>query len=433
VLKKTLAIKCGRLIDGSGTDPLSNAVLIVEGSMITEVGENLSIPQGAQVLDASNRIVMPGLIDGHVHLNMDVGIPPFQMIFASDAEVNLRAAKNARITLEAGYTSILGNCGYGHYADLFLKQAIDDGWLPGPRLFTSGPQVTSTLRLGDCLKYCLPFHPFQVADGREEMRKLVRRHLVSGVDWIKVLATYDISSPNGEPALRNLSASELEVIVEEVHAQKKKVKVHLEGQETTKVALRAGIDIALHGFALDDDDVELMRKTGITLIPTLAWIGESLRTGASGLPDWYLKKTKRYSAAHEASFKRAHEAGVLIAAGTDCSGGGSTGDFLRHGENAKELEYLVKYGVTPMNAILAATRNVAEAFGVSHLLGTLASGKLADILILDGDPLDDITILQDPSRIETIIKNGELAVTNGVSRAFACSSLQPYSPGSLAG
>jgi imidazolonepropionase-like amidohydrolase len=431
-LHQTLAIKCGRLIDGSGNNPLSNAVLIIEGSTIAEMGENLSIPQGAKVLDASNRIVMPGLIDGHVHLNMDVGIPNFQMLFAPDAEINLRAAKNARITLEAGYTSILGSCGYGHYADIFLKQAIDNGWLPGPRLYTSGPQVTSTLRLGDCLKYDFPLHPFQVADGDDEIRKLVRKHLASGADWIKVLATYDISSPNGEPALMNLTAKELEVIVEEVHAQKKKVKVHLEGQQTTKDALGAGIDIVLHGFVLDDDDVELMRRTGVALIPTLAWIGESLRTGASGLPDWYLKKTKRYSATHISSFKRAHEAGVLIAAGTDCSGGGSIGDFLRHGENAKELEYLVKHGFTPMNAIVAATRNVAEAFGVSHLLGTIEPGKLADILILVGDPLDDITLLQDPSRIETIIKNGEITVTQGVSRAITCSSLQPYPPGSLA-
>ncbi|UCH38180.1 MAG: amidohydrolase family protein [Candidatus Bathyarchaeota archaeon] len=426
-MKTILAIKCGRLINGTGADPLPDATLIIEGSRIIEIGENLSTPQDAKVLDASNRVVLPGLIDGHVHLNMDVGMSASQQLLASDAEVTLRAAKNARLTLEAGYTSILGNCGFGHYADLFLKHAIDTGWLPGPRLFTSGPQVTSTLRLGTCLKYGFPLLPFQVADGDEEMRKLVRRHIVSGVDWIKALATYDISSLNGEPALRNVTPSELEVIVEETHSQKRKVKAHLKGRETTKAALRAGIDVALHGFALDDDDVELMRRTGVTLIPTLAWMGEALRTSASGLSDWYLNKTKRYSASHIASFKRAHAAEVLIAAGTDCSGGGTTGDFLHHGDNAKELEYLVRYGFTPMNAIIAATNNVAHAFGLSHLLGTLEPGKLADLLIIKGDPLDDITILQDHSRIETIIKNGELAATHGVARAFVCPSLQPYS------
>jgi len=427
-----VAIKGGTLIDGTGDEPLPGAVVIIEGSNITEVGEKLTIPQGAEVIDAAGKTVMPGLIDGHVHLNADPGKGPLERLVPPDSLTNLRAARNAKITLEAGFTSILGNCGYGNYADLFLREAIDSGWIPGPRLWTSGPAVTSTLRRGLNMKYGLAPRSFEVADGVEEMRKLVRRHIVSGVDWIKVLATYAVGSPNGEPAHMNLNAEELRVIAEEAHAHRKRAKVHLEGMETTKDALEAGIDIVLHGFFLDEDDVEHMSKRGVSLIPTLAWRGELVRTGAPGQPEWYLQKAKSYGPSHLASFKRAREAGVLIAAGTDCSGGGSSGDFLRHGENAKELEYLVLNGLTPMEALVAGTRSVAEAFGLSQLIGSVEPGKLADIIVVDGDPLKDITILQEKRRIETVMKNGEIVVGHGVSRASVCPPLQPHPPGFLA-
>jgi imidazolonepropionase-like amidohydrolase len=422
-----IAIKCGRLITATGADLLHNAVLIIENSKIVELGENLSLPQQSRVIDATGKTVMPGLIDGHTHLDADPGKPPLETLRPPDSLTNLRAAKNARLTLEAGYTSILGNCGYGLYADLFLKQAIDSGWIPGPRLWTSGPGITTTLRRGIYTKYGLAQLPSGTADGPEAMRKLVRQHIVSGVDWIKVLATYAVGSPIGEPSFLNLNASELQVIIDEAHAQRKKVKAHLEGERTTKEAIHAGIDIVLHGFFLDDHDVGHMRKRKIPLIPTLAWRGELVKTGAPGQPDWYLQKAQRYEAAHLSSFQRAREAGVLIAAGSDCSGGGSAGDFLRHGENAKELEYLVMNGLSPMDAILAGTKNVAEAFGLSRLIGSLEPGKLADILIVNGNPLTDISILQDKGRINTVIKNGVIVCNQGITTPSLCPPLPPFS------
>jgi imidazolonepropionase-like amidohydrolase len=425
---RLVAVKSGLLLDGTGRDPLKDGVVIIEDSKITEVGEKLPMPQGAEIIDASNELVMPGLIDGHIHLDSDPGLTVFERLFAPDSRVNLRAAKNARLTLEAGFTSILGNNGYRNYADIFLRESIENGWIPGPRLYTSGPSITSTLRNGLYTKYgfsCYPLEQFSVADGVEELRKLVRKHVVSGVDWIKVLATYDLSSASGEPALVAMNREELQVVAQEAHAQDRKVKVHLEGEQTTKEALDVGIDIVLHGFCLDDDDVELMQKKKIALIPTLAWVGEVIRTGAPGMPEWYCKRAKRYNPNQIASFKRAHQAGAVIAAGTDCSGGGTIGDFFRHGENTKELEYLVRNGFTPMEAIVAGTRNVAEAFGLSHLIGTIEPGKLADVIVVDGDPLKDITILQDKTRIKTVIKNGDVVVENGSSKAIACSSLQP--------
>jgi imidazolonepropionase-like amidohydrolase len=422
-----IAIKCGRLIDATGNPLLHDAVIIIENSKIVEVGENLRLPQGVKIIDATSKTVMPGLIDGHVHLDSDPAKNPFERYLPPDSLTNLRAAKNARITLSAGYTSILGNCGYGLYADLFLKQAIDSGWMPGPRLWTSGPGITSTLRGGIYVKYGLVQTSYGTADGPEEVRKLVRQHVVSGVDWIKVLATYAVGSPLGEPTFMNLNADELQVIIDEAHAQRKKVKAHLEGRITTKDAINAGIDIVLHGFFLDDDDVEQMRKRGIPLIPTLAWRGELLKTGAPGQPDWYLSKAQRYGPPHFSSFKRAHEAGVLIAAGSDCSGGGSAGDFLRHGENAKELEYLVSNGLTPMEAVMAGTKNVAEAFGLSQFIGSIEPGKFADIIVVNGDPLTDITILQEKHRIETVIKHGEIVLNHGFLTPSLSPPLSPYS------
>jgi imidazolonepropionase-like amidohydrolase len=326
----------------------------------------------------------------------------------------------------------LGNCGYGNYADLFLKEAIDEGWLPGPRLYSSGPGVTSTLRRGVNQKFGFDPPPYTVADGVEEVRKLIRRHVASGVDWIKVLGTFAVGSPLQDPALMNLTKDEIKTIVEEAHAQYKKVKVHLEGRKTTKEAIDAGIDIVLHGFFLDDDDVELMAKKDMTFTPTLAWRGELERTKAPGMAEWYLGKAQSYGPSHIASYKRAINAGIRIAAGTDCSGGGSSGDFLRHGENAKEIEYLVRYGLEPMGALVAGTMNVAEAYGVSEFIGSIEIGKFADIVIVDGDPLQDVTILQEKRRIIKVIKNGEIVVKNGQARAAKCPPLRPHPPGYFA-
>jgi imidazolonepropionase-like amidohydrolase len=431
--EKTLVIKGGTLIDGTGNDPLENSVVIIQDSKIIEVGEKVTTPHDSEVLDVSGKIVMPGMIDGHVHLNADPFKSPIERLHAPDSMVNLRAAKNAKIALQAGFTSILGNCGYGNYADIFLKEAIDNGWLPGPRLYTAGPGITSSLRRGINRKYGIFPQPHTVADGVEEVRKMVRNHIANGVDWLKVLGTFAVGSPNSEPSFMNLTKEDLVTIVKEAHYQRKKVKVHLEGVRTTKEAIEAGIDIVLHGFFLDEEDVETMVKKGIAFIPTLAWRGELVRTGAPGQPDWYLRKAQSYGENHIQSFKNAYEAGVLIAAGTDCSGGGSAGDFLRHGENAKEMEYLVKNGQGTMDAIVAGTNNVAKAYGVSGLIGTVEPGKLADIIIVNGNPLKDIEILQEKSRIEKVIKNGEIVVENEVVRSSICPPLKPYPVGYFAG
>jgi imidazolonepropionase-like amidohydrolase len=206
---------------------------------------------------------------------------------------------------------------------------------------------------------------------------------------------------------------------------------HCEGVQGTKDSLEAKIDIITHGFFLDDDDAEFMIKNNLYYNPTLAWHLEAVRTGAKGCESWYFEKSKSYLEAHIESFKRTLEAGVKIVMGTDCSAGGSPGDFLRHGENAKELEAYVKYGMTPMDAIVSSTKTCAEAFGLEKLIGTVEVGKFADLTIVNGDPLKDISILQEKARIWKVIKEGYIVVENGVSKAAPCTKLEPNLPGFL--
>ena len=428
--RNLLAVQCGKLIDGTGAEPVHNATILIENSRFSQIGENITIPKDAKVIDASEKTVLPGLCDGHVHLNSDPFFSNTPLI--QDATHVLRATKNARITLEAGFTSIIGHMGFAFYSDLCLRDAIEAGWVPGPRLWTSGGAVSSSIRGRDWYRYGIFRQGMEVADGPDEMRKFIRQKIVAGSDFIKTHASYAVNSGlRGECDMKNLTFDELEAIVTEAHAYRRKVVAHVEGRQSMKDSLMAGVDIILHGFFINEDEAKEMVEKKIYYIPTLAWHLETTRTNAKGCQSWYLDKSEAYFKPHIESFQTALKAGVTIAMGTDCSAGASPGDFLRHGENAKELEAFVEYGMTPMQAIMASTRNVAEAYGLENLLGTVGVGKLADLTIVEGDPIEDITILQDKTRIWKVIKDGEVVVENGSSKARPCTKLVPNPPGFL--
>ena len=430
MIEKILAIRCGSLIDGVNDDPLKDMIVLVEDGIFSQVGRDLEIPDGAAVIDASEKTVMPGLCDGHVHLNSDPYAPRTPLV--QDATHALRAAKNARVTLEAGFTSILGHMGFARYSDLCLRDAINDGWVPGPRLWTSGGALSSSIRGRNWFRYGIFPEGLETADGPVEFRKFIRQKVIAGSDFIKTHATYAVGSGfRGECDMRNLTYEELEAIVDEAHAFHLKVKAHVEGRQAMKDSLQAGVDIILHGFFIDDEDAETMVRNNIYFIPTLAWHLETVKTGAPGCMPWYLEKGKAYLESHIDSFKRAYKAGVKIAMGTDCSAGASPGDFLLHGENAKELESYVEYSMSPMEAIVSSTKTCAEAFGLDKLLGTVEKGKLADLTIVDGDPLEDITVLQEKNKIWKVIKEGIVVVKEGVARAAPCTKLEPNQPGFL--
>jgi imidazolonepropionase-like amidohydrolase len=430
LVKQILAIRCGKLIDAKDVKPLDDVIVLIEDGKFIKIGEGIPIPGDAEIIDASEKTVLPGLCDGHVHLNSDPytsGSPLVQ-----EATHALRAAKNARTTLEAGFTSILGHMGFARYSDLCLRDAINSGWVPGPRLWTSGGALSSSIRERNWFRYGIYLEGLETADGADEMRKFIRQKVIAGSDFIKTHATYAVGSGfRGECDMRNLTSEELEAIVDEAHAFHLRVKAHVEGRQSMKESLKAGVDIILHGFFIDDEDAETMVQNDIFYIPTLAWHLETVKTGAPGCMPWYLEKGKAYLESHIESFKRAYRAGVRIAMGTDCSAGASPGDFLLHGENAKELSAYVEYGMTPMEAIVSSTKTCAEAFGLEKLVGTVEVGKLADLTIIEGDPLKDITVLQDKSRIWKVIKEGITVVEDGVARAAPSTKLEPNLPGFL--
>ena len=406
------AVKCGELIDGTGREPIRHAIVVVRDSEIVDVGkaDEVRIPTGAEVIDASEKTVMPGLMDMHVHLcywgkerdwtRYELDTPPTLMA--------LKAARAAKETLEAGFTTVRDA---GAYNDCVIstRKAVELGIIPGPRILTAGVWITQT---GGPCDTDWPSHlPSQVfhnatADGVEGVRKAVRERFRAGSDFIKIFTTGDVYSRGTGPDVRRFTIEEIRTIVDEAHAVRRKVAAHAEGVEGIKNAARAGVDTIEHGIYLDDEACQIMKQNNIILVPTLVVLRNIVAEGieAGMLPE-AVRKGKEAGDAHFAGFRRAHEAGVKVATGSDAFMG-----ICRHGENARELEMMVEAGLTPMEAIIASTKTGAEALGLEDQIGTLEVGKTADMVIVDGNPLRDITILQDQKKIGVVMKGGHLAV-----------------------
>jgi imidazolonepropionase-like amidohydrolase len=245
-----------------------------------------------------------------------------------------------------------------------------------------------------------------VADGVEGVRKAVRERFRAGSDFIKIFATGDVYSRGTGPDIRRFTLEEIKTIVDEAHAVSKKVAAHAEGTAGIKNAANGGVDTIEHGVYLDDEACQLMKRNNVILVPTLAVMRNIVAEGieAGMLPE-AVSKGQEAAKAHQASVSKAHEAGVKIAMGSDTFMG-----VFSHGQNARELQALVEAGLTPMEAIVASTKTGAETLGLQGQIGTLEPGKIADIIIVDGDPLQDIRILQDPKKIRLVMKAGEIAV-----------------------
>lgn len=393
----TLAIKAGLLIDGHGGDPIRNAVVLVEGKTIAAVGpaETVAIPEGAKVVDASGKTVMPGLIDCHVHITVNSASLE-QRLFTPRAVAYYQAAENLRRMLRAGFTTARD----GGDADAGVRQALEMGLISGPRLVVSG----TIGQTGGLLELRFPSgaqivneDSWRICDGVEAVRKTVRRVLREGVDFVKIFATGGVGQPQGTPFTPEWSPAELAVIVEEAGRRGAGVMAHAESAAGVKNALRAGVTSIEHGYVLDDEAINLFLETGAFLVPTLHISSHA----TSGLSEWSKRKKEQLMKALEGCFRRACEAGVKIALGTDA--------FIAdmHGANAVELALMMEQGgLSAMQAIVAGTKNAAECCLLGDQVGTLEAGKLADILLIDGDPLADITVLQDPARI-TVYQEGK--------------------------
>jgi imidazolonepropionase-like amidohydrolase len=384
-----VVVKAGRLVDVKGNRVLNPAVVLIEDGRIVQVGTALAVPAGAQVLDLGAVTLLPGLIDAHVHLTSVPENSGYRELGISLPRETLYGASNALKTLLAGFTSAR-NVGASGFSDVALRDAIDAGDLPGPRLLVSGPPMGITG--GHCDENLLPpkFHYREegVADGPWEARTKARELMKYGADLIKVCASGGVLSKGDQPGSAQYSLEEMRAIVEEAHRAGRKVAAHAHGTLSIKEAIRAGVDSVEHATLLDEECIALARQHGTFFVMDIYNDDFILQEGAKmGMLPESLVKEKGLGQLQRDNFRKAVKAGVRMAFGTDAG-------VYPHGDNAKQFFYMVKYGMTPMQAIRAATLDAAELLGWGDRVGSIEPGKLADLIGVQGDPLKDIRALE---------------------------------------
>ena len=391
-----VAVKAGRLIDGTGAAPKQNVVVVVDGGKIVSIGAE--VPAGASVIDLGERTLLPGFIDCHVHL---AGRVVGEGENWDDAAVRdlpqedaIRGVRNARATLEAGFMTVR-NVGAADFSDIALRNAIRQGVVPGPRIVAAGHAIGITGGHCDTNGYVPgilegdPEHG--IADGGDAIIKAVRYQVKHGADVIKTCATGGVMSEGDAVGVQQYSDEELANLVKEAHLSGRKVAAHAHGAAGIKAALRAGVDSIEHGSMTDDEAIALFKSTGAFLVPTLMAQESVERLAKSGvLKGQRAEKALYISPLARENIKKAIAAGVKIALGTDSG-------VFPHGKNAHEFELMVGLGMNPMVAIVAGTKNAAELLGLDKELGTVEVGKIADLVAVDGNPLDDVKTLTVPA------------------------------------
>jgi imidazolonepropionase-like amidohydrolase len=380
---------------------LSDQILLIEDGKIVASGgaADAKVPADAVRIELPDATVLPGLIDAHTHLTAD---PKFgyETLALSVPREALIGAKNARLTLLAGFTTVR-NVGARDFSDVALRDAINAGDVPGPRLLVSGPPLSITG--GHCDNNMLPFEYHRtsdgVADGVAAVQHKVRENIKYGADLIKVCATGGVLSLGDNPQHSQFTLEEMKAIVADAHRLGRKVAAHAHGAEGIRWAAEAGVDSVEHGSYIDDAGIAAMKEHGTYLVPTL-YLGDWMidNAGLTRLPAPLLAKAKEVIPAARKNIAHAFAAGVKVALGTDAA-------VYPHGLNAHEFETMVKMGLTPLQSIQAGTLNAADLLGWSGKVGTLEAGAWADIVAVDGDPLKDITTLQ---RVKFVMKGGEV-------------------------
>jgi imidazolonepropionase-like amidohydrolase len=408
----TIALLGGVLIDGSGEDPISDSAILVAGAKVEKVGrkDRVRLPRGSQALDVTGQTVMPGMMDLHVHLNLgelDAVIPSVGLQTGLADPWPLRGIKAfayARRALEAGFTTLRDVGDMGNVA-VSVRNAINSGIVEGPRVISCGQFLTTTGGHVDLMPLWLrrTDEVTNVADGVDGVIQAVRRQWKMKNDWVKFYATGGLMDPEDK---QEFTEDEMGALVGEAHSRAMPVCAHCMYAKGTLAALRAGIDSVEHGTDLTEEIVDLMVKNGTYLVPTLTAPDVIVTKGREfGMPTWYVERMQPHLESQIRSFGIALQKGVRIATGTDAGF-----NAILHGTSARELQYLVRHGMTPMQAIVAATASSAALLRKQHVLGTIEPGKLADIIVVDGNPLEDITILQDKAKISLVIKEGSLQV-----------------------
>jgi imidazolonepropionase-like amidohydrolase len=391
----TVAIRKVRVIDGLG-GVREKAMLLIRDGRIVTVGDDghVSLPHGTISVDGRGMTLLPGLIDCHVHLGLG-GEPDVVRTIREEAPglTLLKAARFARLTIEAGFTTVR-DLGYRDHSIFALKQGIEAGLLPGPRILAAGLAICMT---GGHARFI-----GRQADGPVDVATAVREQLAAGADVLKFIASGGVLTPGTSPDCAQLSSEELAAGMAEARRAGRRVAAHAHGAEGMKNAVRAGAHSIEHATLMDDEAAALMREHGVFMVPTLSALATTADCGlACGIPDTAVTKATKMRARHEASFKQAHRTGIPIAMGTDA---GTPFNF--HGENAQELERMVALGMSPMEAIIAATSSAARLLGIDQEVGTIEAGKAADLVMVEGNPLRDISLLRNRTAIAGVMQAG---------------------------
>jgi imidazolonepropionase-like amidohydrolase len=395
---ETLVLKAARLIDGRGVRPLMPAMVRVEGDRIVEVGERLAVPPGARVLDLGGATLLPGFIDLHTHLTDKDDVHWEEVLLkTTPSQAALWGARNARITLEAGFTTCRDMGPTWPYVDVDLRDAVAQGAIPGPRMLVAGNYVSPTGGAGDARQFSLFVDVPMVrnlADGPDEIVKAVRTHLKHGADHIKMLVTGAVLSKGIPPDQQSYADEEIRAAVTEAKRWGRTVAAHAHGTEGIKAAIRAGVRTVDHGSMLDAEAIAMLKKSPTYYVPTL-YISQVVPDNPK-VPDSERERGRRLRDRQLQSFRDALAAGLSIGLATDVP-------VMPHGQNAKEMSFRVSLGESPMSALVSATRVNAEILGWADRVGTIEPGKWADLVAVRGNPLQDITLAE---RVGFVMKGG---------------------------